>query len=347
VQQVKVAQAILLVRILSAAESGCAPTIVPNSNPMDIRAALKEGMAQLRAAQVPSHTLATELLLMYALGHDRAWIYSHPEEAVDSATAEKFLALIARRAAGEPVQYLTGKQEFWGLEFEVTPAVLIPRPETEHVMEVALARLGERGIKIHMGTGAPRERLQVADVGTGSGCLAVALAWELPHAEVFATDISAPALEVARRNAARHGVADRIHFTQCDLLTGLENSDVNSAGARHAVPASARGGAQFDLIVSNPPYIASNEADELQREVRDHEPHAALFGGPTGVEMYQRLIDQARGLLRHRGIVVLELGHDSAEHVRGIFDSQHGWSKVAITKDLAGIPRVLAAERAR
>ena len=129
---------------------------------MGIRAALKEGMAQLRAAQIPSHTLATELLLMHALGRDRAWIYSHPEESLDAATAEKFLALIARRAAGEPVQYLTGKQEFWGLEFEVTPAVLIPRPETEHVMEVALARLGERGIKIHMDTGAPRETLRVA-----------------------------------------------------------------------------------------------------------------------------------------------------------------------------------------
>ena len=314
---------------------------------MGIRAALKEGMAQLRAAQIPSHTLATELLLMYALGRDRAWIYSHPEESLDAATAEKFLALIARRAAGEPVQYLTGKQEFWGLEFEVTPAVLIPRPETEHVMEVALARLGERGIKIHMNTGAPRETLRVVDVGTGSGCLAVALAWELPHAEVFATDISAPALEVASRNAVRQGVAERVHFLQRDLLTGLEHTDPSGVGAGHAVPASTQNGPLFDLIVSNPPYIARNEAAQLQREVRDHEPHAALFGGPTGIEMYQRLIDQARDLLRDRGILVLELGYDSGEHVRGIFEAQAGWTKVAITMDLAGIPRVLAAERVR
>lgn len=314
---------------------------------MDIRAVLKEGMARLRAAQIPSHTLATELLLMHALGRDRAWIYSHPEESVESATAEKFLALIARRAAGEPVQYLTGKQEFWGLEFEVTPAVLIPRPETEHVMEVALARLGERGIKIHMDTGAPREKLRVADVGTGSGCLAVALAWEMPHAEVFATDISAPALEVARRNAARHGVADRIHFVQCDLLSGLENTDLSNVRPRYTVPTSAQHRPLFDLIVSNPPYIAHNEAEQLQREVRDHEPHAALFGGPTGIEMYQRLIDQARGLLRHRGILVIELGHDSADRVRAIFDAQPAWTNVAITMDLAGIPRVLAAERVR
>jgi release factor glutamine methyltransferase len=320
---------------------------VANSNPTNIRAALQEGMAQLRAAQIPSHTLATELLLMHALGRDRAWIYSHPEESLDPATAQKFLALVARRAAGEPVQYLTGKQEFWGLEFEVTPDVLIPRPETEHVMEVALARLGERGIKIHMDTGAPREKLRVADVGTGAGCLAVALAWELPHAEVFATDISAPALEIARRNAMRHGVADRIHFLQCDLLSSLENTDPSSVGAQRAVTASAQGESQFDLIVSNPPYIARNDADQLQREVRDHEPHSALFGGPTGIEMYQRLIDQARDLLRHRGILVLELGHDSAEHVRGIFDAQPAWTKVAISMDLAGIPRVLAAERVR
>jgi len=169
-------------------------------------------MARLRAADTPSHTLATELLLMHALGRDRAWMYAHVEERLDAAKSEEFFALIARRAAGEPTQYLTGKQEFWGLEFEVTPAVLIPRPETEHVMEVALARLGERGLRIHMDTGAPRERLRVADVGTGSGCLAVALAYELPHADVYATDISAPALEVARRNAVRHGVAERVHF---------------------------------------------------------------------------------------------------------------------------------------
>jgi release factor glutamine methyltransferase len=337
----------LPVRIFSQSRVTALPTIVANSNPTNIRAALKEGMAQLRAAQIPAHTLATELLLMHVLERDRAWMYSHPEESVDPATAERFLALIARRAAGEPVQYLTGKQEFWGLEFEVTPAVLIPRPETEHVMEVALARLGERGIKIHMDTGAPREKLQVADVGTGSGCLAVALAWELPHAEVCATDISAPALEVARRNATRHGVVDRIHFLQCDLLGGLENTDPSNVGARHAVPASTQSESQFDLIVSNPPYIARNDADQLQREVRDHEPHSALFGGPTGIEMYQRLIDQARDLLRDRGILVLELGHDSAEHVRGIFDMQPEWTKVAITMDLAGIPRVLAAERAR
>lgn len=302
---------------------------------MDVRAALKEGMARLRATQVPSHTLAAELLLMHTLECDRAWLYTHPEAPVDSAAAERYLALVARRAAGEPTQYLTGKQEFWGLEFEVTPAVLIPRPETEHVVEVALERLGARGIKIRLDTGAPSAPLRIADVGTGSGCLAVALARELPHAEIFATDISAAALEVARRNAARHGVSDRIHFLQTNLL------EVFLQEARAAGEVSLL----FDLIVSNPPYIARGEAAALPREVREHEPETALFGGATGVEIYARLIEQAGSLLRAGGILVLELGYGAAERVRAIVSVQSGWANMSITNDLAGIPRVLAAER--
>jgi len=310
------------------------------SNPSDVRRALKDGMAQLRSANIGSHTLTAEVLLMHALGRDRAWVYSHPEEFLDRDAAEKYFAFIHRRIAGEPTQYITGKQEFWGLDFEVNPAVLIPRPETEHVMEVALARLGERGLKIHMDSGAPRETILVADVGTGSGCLAVSVAHELPHAKVFATDISADALEVARRNADRNGVAGRIQFLEADLLAPfLKNSP--AADGTAAFPK------QFDVIVSNPPYIGRYEESSLEREVRDHEPHTALFGGPTGVELYSRLIDQAGELLSDRGLLVLELGHDSAERVREIFDSQTGWTNLAITFDLAGIPRVLAAERSR
>src|SRR5579864_9330175 len=219
---------------------------------MDSRAALRNAMTTLRAAEVPSHTLAAELLLMHVLGRDRAWIYTHPEDMLEPAALDRYFALVVRRAAGEPTQYLTGKQEFWGLEFEVTPAVLIPRPETEHVMEVALERLGARGIKINIITGAPNPRLQVVDVGTGSGCLAVALAYELPHAQVIATEISAAALDVAARNAARHRVADRVRLVKDDLLGGLL-----------ADPAL------FDLIVSNPPYVALSDAASLEREVRD------------------------------------------------------------------------------
>jgi len=308
--------------------------------PIDVRAALKEAMARLRTAQVPSHTLAAELLLIPTLGRDRTWLYTHPETALDPGVVEKYFALVARRAAGEPTQYLTGRQEFWGLEFEVNPSVLIPRPETEHLVEVALERLGPRGIKIRLDTGAASPPLRVADVGTGSGCLAVALAQELPHANVFATDISAQALEVARRNAVKNGVADRVHFLQTNLLDAL----LPQASA-HPPAGACQEPQRFDLIVSNPPYIALRDAAGLPREVREHEPHAALFGGRTGVEIYARLIEQSGVLLGGRGILVLELGYDSADRVLKIVRERTGWANVSITNDLAGIPRVLAAER--
>ena len=292
---------------------------------MDVRAALKEGMARLRAAGVASNTLAAELLLMHALGRDRTWLYTHPEEMVDGAAVELFFAMVGRRAAGEPTQYLTGKQEFWGMEFEVTPAVLIPRPETEHVVEVALERLGLRGIKMDMKTGAAMPELLVADVGTGSGCLAVALARELPHARLAATDISAAAIEVARRNAERLGVAGQIEFREADLLRGTGED------------------ARFDLIVSNPPYIAEGEKESLQREVREHEPAGALFGGASGMEIYARLIEEARARLLAGGILVMELGHDSRASVEAMLEEPRGWREIRVTQDLAGIPRVISA----
>src|SRR5487761_1008586 len=166
-----------------ATVSGGAPGAMRVEIPaVDVRAALRDAMTEMRSAGVPSHALAAELLLMHVMGRDRAWLYAHPEVPLDPEAARKYCELVAQRAAGTPTQYLTGKQEFWGLEFEVTPAVLIPRPETEHVIEVALERLGARGIKINMRTGEPSSPLRIADVGTGSGCLAVALAHELPHA---------------------------------------------------------------------------------------------------------------------------------------------------------------------
>ena len=301
----------------------------------DVRGALKEGIARLRAADVPSHTLAAELLLMHALGRERAWLYTHSNDSLDSATVEKYFAMIARRAAGEPTQYITGKQEFWGLEFEVTPAVLIPRPETEHVVEVALERLGSSGIKIDMATGKPSPQLRFADVCTGTGCLAVALAHELPHAELFATDISVAALQIARRNARRHHVSDRAHFLQTTLLEALVHESRVAGEESHI----------FNLIVGNPPYVAFGEAAMLPREVREHEPEAALFGGPTGIEIYPQLISQAGALLAPGGLLVLELGYNLADQVRRIFYAQPSWANVSVTKDLAGIPRVIAAER--
>src|SRR5712692_6054139 len=203
----------------------------PPAAPLIVHTALREAFAKLRAAGVPSHTLAAELLLMHALGRDRTWLYAHPEELVSSADANRFFALIARRAAGEPTQHLTGKQEFWGLELEVTPDVLIPRPETEHVIEVALDRLAVRELRAGRKQTLTGEDLQIADIGSGSGCIAIALAKELPGATIYATDISSAALSVAQRNAARHAVADRIRFLECNLL-----DQVSLVVAQHAVP---------------------------------------------------------------------------------------------------------------
>ena len=268
---------------------------------------------------------------MHTLGRDRAWIYAHPEHELDATAREQYFSLIARRASGVPTQHLTGHQEFWGLDFEVTPDVLIPRPETEHVIEVALERLG-----VSSEAGSPRrqEEFRIADVGTGSGCIAIALAHELPAAQIIATDISAAALEVARRNAARHGVASRIDFIECNLLDAVQHqSRVTSHQSPH-----------LDLIASNPPYIGRQETATLPREVREHEPAVALFGGEAGTEIYAPLIAQAAKLLKPAGILVLELGHDSAEHVSRLLDSPE-WTSVAITNDLAGIPRIASAQR--
>jgi release factor glutamine methyltransferase len=284
---------------------------------MDIRSALKDAMARLSVANVPSHGLAAELLLMHTLGRDRAWIYAHPEFELDPAGVEKYFKSVAQRASGVPTQYLTGTQEFWGLEFEVTPAVLIPRPETEHIIEVALERLGPA---------SKNEPLRIADVGTGSGCIAVALASELPNAQIFATDISAGALEVAQRNAARHGFSARIHCTETNLLDAF-------AGEAQ----------RFDAIVSNPPYIGIADAPALQREVRAHEPKIALFAGDDGLAVYAPLIREASAALRQGGLLILELGHNSLAPVHEWLESGD-WSDIHVTNDLAGIPRVISAE---
>jgi release factor glutamine methyltransferase len=299
---------------------------------MDIRTALKEGIAQLREAHVPSYTLAAELLLLHVFGRNRSWLYAHPEEAVSEADAQEFFALLRRRAAGEPTQYLTGKQEFWGLEFEVTPDVLIPRPETEHVIEVALDRLALRELRVGRSQKTAGEGMRIADIGTGSGCIAIALATELPAAAFVATDISAAAIAVAERNAHRHGVANRIQFIESDLLSAFS-------------PLAARQSAvAFDLIASNPPYVGRCESESLAVEVRAHEPASALFGGEEGYELYAGLIAQSAGHLKPGGILVLELGHNSLRAVQPLLDAPT-WSGVNVIDDLAGIPRVIAAER--
>jgi release factor glutamine methyltransferase len=296
---------------------------------MDAKTAFKLGIGRLRDADVASYTLAAELLLLHVAGRDRTWLYAHPEDLLSAEQEERFLSLVARRAAGEPTQYLTGKQEFWGLDFEVTPDVLIPRPETEHVIEVALDRLAVREIRAGRKQTLSGEGLRVADVGTGSGCIVVALAKDLPGAKFVATDISPAALVVAQRNAARHNFAKDIEFVHANLLEGV------------ASPISQM---SFDLIASNPPYIGRREEATLQREVRDHEPGTALFGGEEGYELYGALVTQAAAHLNSGGIVVLELGHDSLAAVQPLFDTPE-WTNVGVTNDLAGIPRVIAAEK--
>jgi len=299
-----------------------------------VRALLKLGIAELGDAQVPSYTLAAELLLLHVLDRDRTWIYSHPEEEIPASDAERYFALVSRRVAGEPTQHLTGKQEFWGLDFEVTPDVLIPRPETEHVIEVALDRLALREHRAGRTQKAAGAGLQIADIGTGSGCIVVALAKELSGASFVATDISVAALVVARHNASRHNVADRVHFLECNLLEGLPSSQL----------ATGHSPLLFDLIASNPPYVGRREATALMREVREHEPEIALYGGEEGYEFYAALIAQAAAHLKPGGILVLELGHNSLPAVHPLLDAST-WTNIGVTDDLVGIPRILAAER--
>jgi release factor glutamine methyltransferase len=317
------------------------------SQEKSVRALLKFGIAQLREARVPSFTLAAELLLLHVFGRDRTWLYAHPEEIVSDENARRFFALIARRAADEPTQHLTGKQEFWGLEFEVTPDVLIPRPETEHVIEVALDRLAVRELRAGRPQTTTGEGFWIADVGTGSGCIVIALAKELPGAKFYATDISSAALVVARRNAARHSVADRIDFIEGNLLEPLIVSPLVYPAFRGATRLPAVVGHSpllFDAILSNPPYVGRREAATLPREVREHEPEVALYGGEEGYELYAGLVTQAAQHLKPGGILVLELGHNSLPAARPLLDAAP-WTNVGVTNDLAGIPRVLAAEK--
>jgi release factor glutamine methyltransferase len=327
---------------------------------MDIRNALKLGIAQLRAANIPSDTLAAELLLLHATGRTRTSLYSHPEHVLTECESQTYVSLIARRATGVPTQHLTGKQEFWSLEFEVTPDVLIPRPETEHVIEVALDRLALRDLRSKHSQNMSGEGLLIADIGTGSGCVAIALAKELPAAEIYALDISPAALAVAQRNATRlsamiPNLGERLTLLESNLLSGL-----STVRARYIVPLPGNPRSSethelrttgdrsllFDLIVSNPPYISQREAATLSREVREHEPAIALFGGEEGYELYANLIAQSAERLKPGGLIVLELGHDSLPAVQPFLEGPD-WTQVGVTNDLAGIPRVISAERIR
>ncbi|MGH9602019.1 MAG: peptide chain release factor N(5)-glutamine methyltransferase [Terriglobales bacterium] len=282
---------------------------------MRLRQALNSGIEKLESAHVGSPRMNAEVLLMFVLACDRAYLYAHPEREVTAAELARYDEALAERARGRPSQYITGHQEFWGLDLIVSPAVLIPRPETEHVVETVLELVRDA---------APSAQLRIVDVGTGSGCIALALAKELPRAEVHALDISAAALEIARANAARLELGGRIAFQQSDLLTALPPE------------------AQLDFVVSNPPYVGEAEPEKVQREVREFEPRVAVFAGEKGLEVYQRLIPQAKERLKPGGWLVMEIGYSIEEAVRALLD---GWSEVRVTHDLQGIPRVVAARK--
>jgi release factor glutamine methyltransferase len=253
------------------------------------------------------------LLLRHVLGIPHAEMYAYRERPLTALQTEAFNAQIQQRLRGVPIQYIVGEQEFFGLPFHITPDVLIPRPETEHLVEAAIARL--RDVK-----GA-----RIADVGTGSGAIAVALAHSLPTAEVAALDISRAALTIAAANAKKNGVTGRIRFVESDLLNAV-------AGER------------FDAIVSNPPYVADFERKSLPAEVREYEPAQALFAGPTGLEMYRRLVPSALPLLLSGGWLMMEIGHGQRDAVRALLRDAD-WDGVEFIADLQGIPRVAVARK--
>lgn len=259
------------------------------------------------AGSSPSARLDAELLLAHTLGWSRARVLAEGRSELDVAQQARFAALIERRAALEPVAYLVGQREFYGLVFEVTPAVLVPRPETELLVERAL----EQARRL------PPEA-EIADIGAGSGAIAVALAVHLPQARISAVDLSPEALVVAARNAARHGVADRVRLLQGDLLVPLEGP--------------------VDLLVSNPPYTVLSEIDE---GVRRHEPHLALDGGPDGLDLYRRLLAAAPPLLRPAGALLLEIGATQAEAVVALARLYFPHARVTVEQDLAGRDRVV------
>jgi release factor glutamine methyltransferase len=289
---------------------------------VQLKESLSSAIARLTADHVPSPRLNAELLLMFTLDCDRAYLFAHPERELTAEEQTRYDAALADRRRGVPAQYITGHQEFWGMDLVVTPAVLIPRPETEHLIETVLEINRAEGAG---GQACPLHTLRMIDVGTGSGCIALALAKEFPGAEIHACDVSPAALEIARANASRHQFEKRIRFHQADLLEGLNLVDL-------------------DFVVSNPPYVGESEEDQVQLEVRKFEPRNAVFAGPSGVEVIARLVPQALAVLRPGGCLVLEISGTIAGPVQHLLA---GWDDVLLIPDLQSIPRVARARKPR
>lgn len=277
---------------------------------MTVRTALDQGQQLLEDAGIATPRLTAEILLMHAVSLDqtcdRAWLYAHGDDELRELWWIHYGRYLSERTQGKPTQYITGRQEFYGREFHVTPDVLIPRPETEHVIEAALSRIG----------GAVR----ILDIGTGSGAIAITLALET-KAYVMATDVSPAAVGVAKENAQR--LSARVSLVACDLGSALAHGT-------------------FDMVVSNPPYVPARDRHNIQREVREFEPGIALYGGEDGLDVYRRLIPEAARLLKSGGWLIMELGYAGLDPVREMLA---GWNDVEVLFDLAGLPRVIVARK--
>ena len=279
---------------------------------LSIKEALSEASQILQADGVPDPRRDAASLLAHVIGKNRTFLFSHAEQKLDPAAFESFREVVKRRASGEPLQYITGYQDFYGRAFRVTPDVLIPRPETELLVESALGLM---------------DGARICDVGTGSGCIAVTLLCECLNVRGVALDISRAALVIAEENADTYAVKERLEFVVSDCFAALpENSP------------------PFDLIVSNPPYVAANVVGGLQREVRDHEPMTALTPGVDGLSIIRRLITEAPKFLRKHGHLLLEIGFDQGNAVRELVKYSQ-FDLVDIRPDLAGIPRIVVLQR--
>jgi release factor glutamine methyltransferase len=274
---------------------------------------VQNGESRLRAGPHPELARRdAETLLLHLIQRDRTFMIANPLANLSAEGAVRYYALVERRLAGEPIQYITGETEFYGLPFRVNRNVLIPRPETEHLVEKVLA------------LAADFKKPRIVDVGTGSGAIAVALAHKLPGSRISAIDISAPALAIARGNAERNGVADRIRFLRGNLLEPVA-------------------GEQFEIVVSNPPYVAESDRASLAVEVRDYEPELALYAG-DGLGFFRRLIPDARAALVSGGFLALEIGYGQDSAVAGLL-AESGFEQIDFAADLQGIPRVATASR--
>jgi release factor glutamine methyltransferase len=281
---------------------------------------LNSAAITLSTAGIANARLDAEVLLSHIIHRDRVWLITHRDDVLDDKNQRDFDEAIERRSKREPLQYIIGNQEFWGLEFKVTPDVLIPRPETEFIIEAAIAMVQDRN-----------KPVRIIDLCTGSGCIAVSLAKELANAHVIATDASEKALAVARENTRDHGVADRIRYLEGDLFEPLKELDIRG---------------QIDIIVSNPPYVRESDLAALQSEVKDYEPLMALVAGPEGTEIAQRIIRHATEYLKKNGALIMEMGLGQAGALTRMTEATGAYGKSEVLKDLAGIERVIVARKA-